>query len=160
LSVPRGVALTDVTGDGHGIWQYSANGTHWSAVGLVDDDAALLLPSTYRLRFVPAADFNGQVGLTYRAWDQTTGSAGGRAGASAPGGGAAFSVAAEEATLTVPPANDRPTATPAYAPGQVRVAAGPTGTVVAELLTGWVTDADGDVPGIAVTGASAPGGRW
>ena len=47
--------------------------------------------------------------MTYRAWDQTTGHAGGRADASGVGGASAFGVSEETATLTVNPVNDAPT---------------------------------------------------
>jgi VCBS repeat-containing protein len=60
----KGVAISNnaATG-GQGTWQYSTNnGTSWFAVGSPTDTAALLLDANARLRFVPAADFNGAPG--------------------------------------------------------------------------------------------------
>jgi len=57
-----------------GAWQYSSDGgVNWKAVGAVSDNAtALALASSTRLRFVPAANFNGTpAGLTIRVLDNT-----------------------------------------------------------------------------------------
>ena len=62
----------------NGTWQYSTNGgTTWSAFGSPGTTTARLLAAdanTY-VRFVPNANWNGTVsnGLTFRAWDQTSG---------------------------------------------------------------------------------------
>jgi hypothetical protein len=157
LKVPRGLALTGLSGAGQGTWRYSADGRRWSPVGAVSEGSALLLPSSYRLQFVPAADFHGQVSVTYRAWDLTAGAAGGRADATVAGGSTAFSVEDETATLTVGAVNDRPAPTAAYFPGSIQVT-GPT--AVAALLAGRVADADGDALAIAVTSAVSAGGKW
>jgi hypothetical protein len=55
------------------------------------------------VRFVPAAGFNGTVtgGITFRAWDQTSGVNGGLGDASVNGGSTAFSTAAETASVHV-----------------------------------------------------------
>src|SRR5262249_48894878 len=58
----KGIAVTAVTGNG--TWQYS-NGSSWLALGSVADNAARLLPASYRLRFRPAANWSGQATLTY-----------------------------------------------------------------------------------------------
>lgn len=73
-----GIAVTAVDNT-NGSWQYSINsGTTWSAFTSPSDTNATLLRSTDLVRFVPNADWNGTVtnGLTFRAWDQTTGTAG------------------------------------------------------------------------------------
>ncbi|MGQ0752034.1 MAG: DUF4347 domain-containing protein, partial [Betaproteobacteria bacterium] len=76
----RGIAVTAVD-DSNGTWQYSTNGgTSWTDFGAASATSARLLAAdanTY-VRFVPDANFNGTVtnGLTFRAWDQTTGTAG------------------------------------------------------------------------------------
>lgn len=157
--VPRGVAVTAV-GTVGGVWQYSIDGVRWAAVGNVSEGSALLLRSSDRLRFVPAAHFHGQVDLWYRGWDQTAGRTGGRGDTTAPGGSSPFSVEQVQATLTVMPVNDPPGPAPGYAPGLLRLAAGMGGSRVADLLTGWVTDVDGDPVGMAVTGLGAAGGTW
>ena len=51
------------------------------------------------------------IALTFRAWDQTTGTDGGTADTTTSGGGTAFSSATDGISLTVTPVNDPPTAT-------------------------------------------------
>ncbi|MCC6075851.1 Ig-like domain-containing protein, partial [Pseudomonas sp. GCM10022188] len=75
-----GIAITAVD-ESQGTWYYSLdNGTTWSAVGAVSDSSALLLANdgNTRLYFSPAANFNGNLAdvLTFKAWDQSTGTAG------------------------------------------------------------------------------------
>ncbi|WP_157089826.1 cadherin-like domain-containing protein, partial [Bosea sp. WAO] len=67
-----GIAITgNAASSAQGEWQYSLNGADWTTVrtDLSDGDALLLAP-TAKLRFVPAADFNGTPGgLSVRASD-------------------------------------------------------------------------------------------
>lgn len=88
----------------HGSWQFSLDGgATWAAVGSVSDGHARLLSAGARVRFVADAAYSGTVadGLTFRAWDQTAGSNGGFADATAGGGSSAFSAAALGASVTV-----------------------------------------------------------
>src|SRR5262249_631844 len=108
----EGIAVV-VADTPNGAWQYSLNnGTSWNALGSVGGTNARLLASDTqtRVRFVPVADFNGTVatGITFRAWDRTTGSNGGTADVSVNGGTTAFSTATETASITVTPVNDAP----------------------------------------------------
>jgi hypothetical protein len=110
-----------------GTWQYtfvvSPQSSDWINVdtaGAVSNTSALLLPDTARLRFVttlmprhnnqatdgsprtPAEGFlpletKLDTGITFRAWDRTTGTAGGRGDTSTNGGTTAFSTATETA---------------------------------------------------------------
>lgn len=92
----KGLAVVGTTGKG--TWQFSTDGGQtWANVGSASAGNALLLRPTDRLRFVPARDFTGPATISFKAWDQTTGKAGGRAGT----GGTAFSTAVETATVTV-----------------------------------------------------------
>ncbi len=103
----EGIAITSLT-SGNGTWQYSLNGTTWTNVGTVADNSALLLRSSDLVRFVP----NGQTGttaeFTFRAWDQSSGSAGNKVDATTNGGTTAFSTATEVASITVTSVNDAP----------------------------------------------------
>jgi hypothetical protein len=109
---PLGIAVTAVNNT-NGSWQYSIDsGANWSAFGSPTDTAARLLAAdtnTY-VRFVPNANFNGTVtnGITFRAWDQSIGTAGSVAVASIYGGATAFSNAAASASITVIAVNDAP----------------------------------------------------
>ncbi len=158
----RGIAIIGATG-GHGTWQYSANGgATWSAFGVVFTGQALLLPDTDRVRFVPAANFNGVVGLVYRAWDQTAGIAGRKANLSSSksvGGSTAFSTATATATLTVTPVNDAPTLVASSHPV---VRGGEWGTTASALLAAAGAH-DVDAPtvfGIAVTATTGDGWQY
>ena len=76
-----GIAVTAVDNT-NGNWQYSTDaGGTWNNLGSPSDTSARLLRSTDFVRFVPNTDWNGTVnnGLTFRAWDQTSGAAGGTA---------------------------------------------------------------------------------
>jgi Ca2+-binding RTX toxin-like protein len=109
-----GIALTATSASG--TWFYSTNnGTTWTAVGAVSDSSALLLAAdaNTRLYLQPAADFNGTVAsaITFRAWDQSSGSAGSTADTTTNGGTTAFSAMTDTASIVVSPVNDAPTAT-------------------------------------------------
>ena len=111
----RGIALTAVD-QSLGNFQYTlvtnnpaeSDWINVDAAGAVSDASALLLPTTARIRFntgrIPhhasappflALESKLDAGLTFRAWDQTTGVAGGRGNASVNGGSTAFSTATE-----------------------------------------------------------------
>ena len=109
----KGIAVTTVD-NSNGSWQYTLDGTTWLAVGSVTPSSALLLPSdaVSSLRFVPNANWWGNTGLTtLRAWDQTSGTAGGFANVSPSGGTTAFSSGAVGLALTVKSVNDAPAGT-------------------------------------------------
>ena len=100
-----GIAVTagDTT---NGSWYYSTNdGTNWNALGAVADDHVRLLAAdaNTRLFFQPNANFNGTLAsaITFRAWDQTSGSNGTLADASFNGGTTAFSTATDTASLVI-----------------------------------------------------------
>ena len=109
----EGIALF-AADNSRGIWQFSlvnppSGPADWQPVGVVSPTAALFLPDTAWLRFVPAANTAGASGAaTFRAWDQTSGAAGQRADASQTGGSTAFSVAAGSIVANVTPVNDPP----------------------------------------------------
>jgi hypothetical protein len=111
----RGIALTNIDRS-LGTFQYTLVTNNpaesdWIFVeqaGVISDANALLLPTTARLRYstprMPhheapsvflALESKLDVGITFRAWDQMTGIAGGRGNASVNGGATAFSVTTE-----------------------------------------------------------------
>ncbi|MFO0880614.1 MAG: RHS repeat-associated core domain-containing protein [Gemmataceae bacterium] len=153
---PQGVAVTSNSMVG-GRWQFSLNqGLTWLDVGITSSAQALLLRSMDRLRFVPSQDWNGVATLTFRAWDQTAGKPGARLGVLMTGGATAFSADEMTATLTITPVNDPPTANPGYSDGLLWME---NGASIATWLPLWVSDAEGDGMGIAITGLSGSG-RW
>jgi hypothetical protein len=136
-----GIAVTSVDNT-HGSWQYSTNnGTTWSAFGSPSNANARLLAAdanTY-VRFVPSANWNGTVagGLTFRAWDRSSGTAGSTADTTSNGGTSAFSAATASAGITVNPINDAPTGLPTI-----------TGTPTEDQTLSAVTSGIGDADGI------------
>jgi cyclophilin family peptidyl-prolyl cis-trans isomerase len=94
-----GIALIGIAGNG--TWEYSTDGTTFTAVGEVSENAALLLPNTAVLRYTPDGDNAENPCITYRAWDVTSGSAGNYADTTTSGGATAFSANTDTASLTV-----------------------------------------------------------
>src|SRR5262249_47287328 len=103
----QGIAIT-ATSSSNGTWQYSLDGTNWTPIGAVTGATALLLRAGDLIRFAPNGENGGSDTLTYRAWDQTSGAAGGTADTSTNGGTTAFSTTTNTATLTVSDVNDAP----------------------------------------------------
>ncbi|WP_425928250.1 DUF4347 domain-containing protein [Pseudomonas sp. NyZ201] len=148
----KGIAITGLTAT-YGKWQFSTNGgTTWTDVGIVSNTAALILRPTDRVRFVPDGIHGETATITYKAWDQTNGTAGfqgAKINTSTSGGTSAYSTATDTATVTVTAVNDRPVLTPsggsvAWTEGN-NVASTPV--VVDSNLT--LSDPDGPNPGSA-----------
>ncbi|RUT06030.1 hypothetical protein DSM106972_032360 [Dulcicalothrix desertica PCC 7102] len=100
-----GIAITSADST-NGTWYYSTNnGTNWNTLGTVSSTNARLLgaDSNTRVYFRPNAGYTGSIGngITFRAWDQTSGVAGGIADTSVNGGSTAFSTATDTAAITV-----------------------------------------------------------
>ena len=102
-----GIALTGVTG---GTWWFSTtNGASWTQItGTPSDASAILLAAnaSTRIYLQPTANSNGTVAnaITFRAWDQSTGS-NGQTGVSVTsnGGSTAFSATNDVAAITSTP---------------------------------------------------------
>ncbi|WP_346308847.1 tandem-95 repeat protein, partial [Limnohabitans sp.] len=93
----KGLAITGVN---NGTLYFSTNGgTSWTAVSGASDANALLLGSDNdnRLYFKPNPGFYGTASdaVTFRAWDQTSGSEGSYASTATNGGSSAFSTATD-----------------------------------------------------------------
>ena len=161
-AVAGGIALTGVTGEG--TWQYSTNGTTFQNVTPVSSASALLLAKSAQLRYIPNGQDSEIPTITYRAWDTTSGSNGGRVDLSAStavGGTTAFSTSTDTASLTV---NDAPVltaASPSFGNTLPSVAKTITLATFINFGTGTttITDADANavVGGVAVTGTTGKG---
>ncbi len=174
----KGIAITG-NSPSNGIWWYSTdNGTTWTQVGTVSATNALLLaddPQT-RLYFQPTtANYNGSGGssaLTFRAWDQTSGTNGTKVSTSSNGGTTAFSTATDTISVTVSPVNDPPVMTDVARSltafnedGHIAAPEGAVGVAVTlatlNINNGNVSDVDaGAVKGIAIVGANTAHGIW
>ena len=85
-----------------GTWQYSTNdGGTWSGVGTVATNSALLLRSNDKLRLAPGGPAGGGSSITFRAWDQTSGNAGGKVDCGTNGGTTSFSTATASSAIAV-----------------------------------------------------------
>ena len=89
----------------HGTWEYSTDGSTWMFLDDVSESSSRLLAadSLTAIRFIPDANWCGTLdpGLTFRAWDRTSGTAGGLADTHVNGGTTAFSMTIETASITV-----------------------------------------------------------
>jgi hypothetical protein len=171
----EGIAIV-ATNNGNGAWQYSLDGgTTWLYVPGVSDSSALTLRDTDSLRFVPDARNSTAPTVTFRAWDQTTETAGTLVDASINGGTTSYSSATETIAITVTDVNDAPVLDPAENPQldglhqDSPAPVGAVGTLVSSLVdfespsgqVDNVTDVDiGAQLGIAVTGADTTNGVW
>jgi Ca2+-binding RTX toxin-like protein len=164
---PKGIAVNFVD-NSNGTWQYSLPGnTTWTGFDNPGLNAARLLPSTAKIRFLPNSDFAGTSDINFYAWDQTSGSAGGTAnllptslGGSGTGGSTAFSSAYEGATITVNRVNDTaPTLTTGTANNYAALNT-TSGSSVTDLVKGLISDRDKDPQGIAVIEADNTNGKW
>ena len=117
-SALQGIAVTG-TDSTLGTWQFTTNGgSTWSNMNTRSDASSRVLfadGSTTRVRLVPNSNVNGTVaaGLTFRAWDQTSGTTNGTSGISATtnGGTTSFSSGTDTASLVINPVNDVPSFT-------------------------------------------------
>ncbi|MGN6548111.1 MAG: beta strand repeat-containing protein, partial [Aureliella sp.] len=112
-SALSGLAITATTGNG--TWQYSTDGTNWNNFGAVSSTSALLITSTTQVRYIPDAKNGETATFSYKAWDQTTGTASATgapsyASTASSGGTAAFSASTATASMTITAVNDAPTA--------------------------------------------------
>ncbi len=112
----RGIAVIG-SNNTNGQWQYSIdNSLNWTNFSTsLSSSSALLLAAdnSTKVRFVPKENFTGAIanGITFRAWDKTTGSNGGTADTSSNGGTTAFSVDIATADIKVNAVNDAPVIT-------------------------------------------------
>ena len=107
-----GIAVT-AADTANGAWWYSTdNGASWNALGAVANNNARLLAAdaNTRLYFQPNANYSGTLAsaITFRAWDQTSGTSGTLADTTSNGGTTAFSTATDTASLTINAVNDAP----------------------------------------------------
>ncbi|MBP2293332.1 DUF4347 domain-containing protein [Azospirillum rugosum] len=170
-----GIAVTAVD-NSNGTWEYKPGTGSWTAITGASGGSALLLAGTDRVRFVPNANYNGSAtgGITFKAWDQTSGTAGTTAGndTTANGGlgaGGQYSAGSATAGVAVAAVNDAPVLsdTVLVLPGVAQAAGAPSGAVGAAVsslvaIGTNVTDVDsGAVTGIALVGVdTSAGGTW
>ncbi|QTX19400.1 DUF4347 domain-containing protein [Comamonas aquatica] len=165
VGAQRGIAV--ITKSGNGTWQYSTDNANWTDFGAVSSTSALLLGSTTYVRYVPDGANGETASLTFRAWDQTTGTASvngirGTADTSSNGGTTAFSTVTAVTNQPVTSVNDAPVMTGVLPTltGLNDTSTNNAGNLVSSLI-GGITDVDtGAVKGIAITGLTGTYGKW
>ncbi|WP_194095141.1 putative Ig domain-containing protein [Marivivens aquimaris] len=141
-----GIAITNISGSANG-WQYSFDNSSWSSVSTVSDSSALLLDENAYLRVVTDSDNGASYMLTFRAWDQTTGTAStalsiNTTNVSTNGGTTAFSSGTGTYTIVAADANDAPALSVALVDQSVTALQ----TLTYQFAAGSFTDVDtGDV---------------
>ncbi|MFN7736809.1 MAG: beta strand repeat-containing protein, partial [Pirellula sp.] len=163
-----GLAITATTGNG--TWQYSTDGTTWANFGAVSGTNALLITSTSQVRYIPNGVSGETATFSYKAWDQSSGTASTNATPSyattaSSGGTAAFSTNNASAQIIVSSLNDAPVLNANASPTLGIVLEGATNpsgvTVAAMIVDGSITDPDGTaVEAIAITGLNTSLGTW
>lgn len=161
-----GIAVTAAAGNG--TWQYSTDGNSWNDVDTVSGSAALLLSPATQIRYLPDGANGETATLTFRAWDQTEGSASTNStrnteNTTANGGSTPFSMAAGTANLIVSSVNDAPVLMPAT-PSFTGLTASQTnnpGEPVSSFVGAAISDVDtGALKGIAMVATADGGGKW
>ncbi|NBR07224.1 MAG: tandem-95 repeat protein, partial [Planctomycetes bacterium] len=108
-----GIAISSYTVDAYkGNWQYSTDATTWLNLATATISDAITLKATDSLRFVPAANYNGQATALSANLIETGGSAiisGAPVNLSGVGGATVYSATAVSLANTVTPINDAPT---------------------------------------------------
>jgi len=163
-----GIAVTAANTTNGTLWYSTNNGSSWNALGAVSNASARLLvaDANTRIYFEPNANYNGTISdaITFRAWDQTSGTNGSLADTSTNGGVTAFSTATDTASLVVNAANDAPVLADTTLSITVAEDAGvPSGAVgsLISAFTGGISDVDsGAVKGIAIAASVETNGTW
>ncbi|MBP2227825.1 hypothetical protein J2847_001107 [Azospirillum agricola] len=151
-----GVAVVANGNSALGVWQYSADGSSWLAIGTVSDASALILPGNALLRFLPAAGASGTApALGLRAVnDEWAGGFGTLAALTGTGGTSPLSAEVGQLSLEVTPVNGAPVATglTATLDAVTEDSANPAGASVSSLFAALFSD-----PTDAVFGAAGDG---
>nr|WP_162912082.1 Ig-like domain-containing protein [Pontibacter actiniarum] len=158
-----GMAITGASSE-KGNWLYSTdNGTTWTTTGAFSVSAARLLRPQDWVKFLPDGKNGVTATITYKAWDQTVGSAGGTANTSVSGGSSAFSTATDQATLTVTDVNDAPVLSGGpYSFPNIEGNTQSAGKAISAILDAMVYNEvdENDTRGIAVTGTTGSGWQY
>lgn len=156
-SALKGVAITGLTST-YGTWEYTTNGgTTWNSIGIVSEASALILRPNDRIRFVPDGTHGETATITYKAWDQTGGTAGFQGiklNTTTSGGTSPYSAATDTASVVVTAVNDAPTLNGTV--GNVAWTEGNTTTSIPVVIDSGltITDADGPLIGSATVRVS------
>jgi hypothetical protein len=129
----EGIAVIAVD-NSNGSWEYSIDtGSTWQPFGSPSASQARLLAADTQIRFIPHTDYYGQASMSFRAWDQTSGSHGGIADATNFGDPTAFSSNTVTANITINAVNDAPSFIVGSDPSHV------VGSSGSQMIPSWAT---------------------
>lgn len=154
-----GIAITS-PGTAQGKWQYKlpTNPTWLDVPANVSPANALHLRPTDQVRFVPAANAEGEATLEFKTWDATDG---GKAGTLADPTGPHYGANRGWAWIDITPANDAPVLDASVPAILDPVSANGAMTNKAPFTSMMsATDAEGADVGVAVYGATGQGTWW
>ncbi len=155
----EGIAISSLVSS-NGTWQYDI-GSGWTDVGSVSTATSLLLRATDSMRFVPDGLNADTAFVTFAAWDQTSGTVGTKVDTSVFDGASAFSAVLETAVVSVTAVNDAPILSGANDLTTINEDDFTnSGTLVSDLISGNISDADGTGSGIAIIGVNNTNGVW
>ncbi|MFM7739322.1 MAG: hypothetical protein ACKO9H_07960, partial [Planctomycetota bacterium] len=163
-SALSGMAITGVSG--LGTWQYSTDGTTWASFGSVSGTNSLLITSSTQIRYIPNSQNGETATFTYKAWDQTSGTASTNgtpsyASTASSGGTTAFLTSNATGQIVVTSVNDAPTITNAatHTLTSTTEDATSSGTLASAILTGvsWADVDTSALSGLAITGVTGSG---
>ena len=163
----EGIAII-VNNENNGTWQYSTDGgANWTDVGVVSNSSALLLQDTDMLRMDPDGNRGASSNLGFRAWDQTSGTAGTKVDVTTTGGNSAFSNTTLSAQIEVTDVNDAPVLDNTGSTTMTTITeddAANNGNSVLNLVLSsgldLITDVDIDPEGFAIVGQGPAAGTW
>jgi hypothetical protein len=165
----KGIAIYSAIAT-NGTWQYSTNsGSSWSTISGLSATIHLLLTgagTTNRIRFVPAANYNGTASISFRAWDTRTGSGGSTVTISSTGRYSKYSSGTATATVTINGVNDAPIMSGSYSFSTLESSGSAMTPVSVETILSAFTLTDADdinaqsVTAMAIIGADTTLGTW
>ncbi len=146
-----GVAIINTSTENLGKWFYSSDdGASWQEMGEYSENSALLLNSTDLVKFERTDGQAETIGLGFRAWDKTSGTAHSTADVSVNGGTTAFS--AEAGALGVQLSADQAPTIDNNGLDLTGRVQNPQGILVATILDELhAADADGIPPNMLIT---------
>ncbi|MFM7115678.1 MAG: hypothetical protein ACKO0N_03505, partial [Planctomycetota bacterium] len=161
-----GIAVASTNANGN--WQYSTDGVIWTNFGVVSGSNSLLLSSSTQIRYVPDGQNGETAQFSYKAWDQTSGTASVNGAPSyastvVAGGTTAFSGNNSHTQINVSSLNDAPTITNGYTHNLSGTNEDTTssGTLASAILTGasWADVDTSALSGLAITAVTG-NGTW
>ena len=153
----------------NGAWQYSTNsGSSWLTIPALTESQHFVLKglATNKLRFVPAANFNGDVGIQFRAWDTNIVNDASLQPVTQTGALTSYSTGTATASLTITSVKDSPIITGSYSFPTVNAVYDLLSPTSVESILSNYSIAHGDIANaqsvisMAIIGATSTVGTW